>query len=259
MVDLKERCLRLTVAYDGTGYHGFQRQLNGMTVQQRLEEALETLAGHPVRIAGAARTDAGVHASGQVVTFRLRAGVPTNRIASALQGVLPADILAIEADEVDELFHARFSARGKTYQYRILNQEIGDPLRRHQVWHVRRHLDVNAMQSAVAMLLGENDFSSFQASGSSAKHPIRRLFEASCSRQEDELRFLFHGNGFLYHMVRIIVGTVVDVGVGKNSLEEFKRIFLARDRKCAGNTAPPQGLCLLKVFYSDNGDLPGSP
>ncbi len=238
-----------TVAYAGSAYHGFQRQANALTVQQVLEETLGVLLGEPIVVAGAARTDAGVHAYGQVVSLRTNSRVPIDRIPTALCSMLPRDIAVVEAAEMDESFHARFSATGKLYSYRILNSDRPDPLQRNYCWQIARPLDVAAMQTVLLQLVGEHHFGAFQSAGSSAKNPVRTLYAATCSQQCDLLEFQFHGNGFLYHMVRNIVGTVVDVGLGKTSLSDFQAIFSGRDRRKAGATAPGAGLYLLRVFY----------
>ena len=243
------RTLKLTVAYDGSGYHGFQRQPNAMTVQQILEERLSALFEEPVAVTGAARTDAGVHAYGQVLSLRTSAAIPTDRIPPAARGVLPGDIVVLDAVEVPASFHARFCAIGKLYLYRIFNAERPDPLLRHYAWQVERPLETEPMDAALRMLIGEHDFGAFQATGSSARNPVRTLFDAGCRRQEAMIEFRLYGNGFLYHMVRNIVGTVADIGAGKRSLADFERILAGRDRKEAGATAPPQGLYLQEVFY----------
>lgn len=244
-----KRNLKLTVAYDGSGYHGFQRQLNSLTVQQVLEEKLSSLMGEPVTVAGAARTDAGVHAYGQVITIRTNGAIPTDRIPAAARGLLPKDIAVLDATEMPDDFHARFSACGKLYVYRILNCASPDPILRSYVWQLDRPLDVETMNQALGLLVGEHDFGAFQSAGSSAKNPVRTLYSAKCIRQYERLEFQVHGNGFLYHMVRNVVGTVVNVGTGKNSLEDFLEIFSSRDRKLAGATAPATGLYLQEVFY----------
>lgn len=241
--------LKLTVAYDGSGYHGFQRQANALTVQQVLEEALTVLMGQRIVIAGSARTDTGVHAYGQTISFRTQSRVPVDRIPIAMQGVLPRDIAVLDAQEMADSFHARFSATGKLYKYRILNSAAPDPVQRNYVWQVPKPLDLAAMQTVLHQIVGEHNFGAFQSSGSSAKSPIRTLYDATCSRQGELLEFQFHGNGFLYHMVRNIVGTVVDVGSGKILPETFQQIFAGQDRRKAGATAPASGLYLLKVFY----------
>ena len=241
--------LKLTVAYDGSAYHGFQRQANAVTVQQVLEETLSVLCGESIVVAGAARTDAGVHAYGQVVSLRTNSRVPTDRVPAALRSMLPRDIAVVEAEEMEDDFHARFSATGKLYSYRILNSPRPDPLQRNYCWQIAKPLNVAAMQSVMTQLVGEHHFGAFQSSGSSAKHPVRTLYTANCSQHGELLEFQLHGNGFLYHMVRNIVGTIVDVGTGKLSADEFQRIFVGRDRRQAGATAPGAGLCLLRVFY----------
>ena len=246
----KTRNIKLTIAYDGSSYHGFQRQLNAITLQQVIEERLSLLLQEEIRLAGAARTDSGVHAYGQVVSIRTTGSIPTDRIPAASAGIMPADIAVLEAVEMPDTFHARFSASGKIYQYKIHNSSVPNPLLRNYVWQVSRVLDVSAMQKAMQILVGEHDFSAFQAAGSSARNPVRRLFCAHCLRQGEDIEFQFHGNGFLYHMVRNIVGTVVDVGAGKVDGKGFQTIFTGRDRTKAGATAPPQGLYLKQVFYS---------
>ncbi len=243
--------LKLTVAYDGSAYHGFQRQANAMTVQQVLEETLTVLLGESIVVAGAARTDAGVHAYGQVISFRTNSRVPVERIPIAMQGMLPRDIAVIDAQEANAAFHARFAATGKLYRYRILNSPVPDPLQRNYVWQMPRAIELPEMQTALQSIAGDHHFGAFQSAGSSAKNPVRTLYDATCTRQGETLDFHFHGNGFLYHMVRNIVGTVVDVGTKKISLTDFQRIFDGRDRRKAGATAPGAGLYLLKVFYEN--------
>lgn len=241
--------LKLTVAYDGSGYHGFQRQMNAQTVQQVLEEKLSCLLGEPIAVAGAARTDAGVHAYGQVVSLRTFGVIPTERIPAAARGILPRDIVVLDATDMPHEFHARFSAIGKLYVYRVLNSEQPDPIIRNYVWRVERPLDVDTMNCALQHLVGEHHFGAFQATGSSARNPVRILYAANCVRENAMIEFRFHGNGFLYHMVRNIVGTIVDVGSKKIQLVDFQDIFAGKDRKRSGATAPPEGLYLQEVFY----------
>jgi tRNA pseudouridine38-40 synthase len=243
------RNIKLTVAYDGSGYHGFQRQLNARTVQQVLEDKLSGILGGPLAVAGAARTDTGVHAYGQVISVLTGGAIPTERIPAAARGVLPQDIAVLDAMEMPAEFHARFSATGKVYVYRVLNSEKPDPILKNYVWQIERALDVEKMNQALQFLVGEHHFGAFQASGSSARNPVRTLYAAGCIRQESTVEFRFHGNGFLYHMVRNIVGTVVDLGVGKLSQDDFEKIIAGRNRKAAGATAPPTGLYLKEVLY----------
>ena len=251
-MNTNRRNLKLTVAYDGSDYHGFQRQSNAISVQQVLEEKLSLLLQEDIRLAGAARTDAGVHAHGQVITLQTASRIPVDRIPPAAAGILPPDIAVTGAVEVPAAFHARFSARGKIYQYRIYNSMLINPLLRNYAWQITRPLDVAAMNQALQSLVGEHDFSAFQAAGSSARNPVRTLFGSHCKCQGADIEFAFYGNGFLYHMVRNIVGTAVDVGSGKIDSDEFQHIFTGRNRKLAGATAPPQGLYLWKVLYGED-------
>ncbi|EAX47606.1 tRNA pseudouridine synthase A [Thermosinus carboxydivorans Nor1] len=245
----EQRYLKLTVAYDGTAYHGFQRQANAITVQQVLEERLATIFGHPLKVTGAARTDAGVHAYGQVVGFATSGTIPAANIVRAAKSVLPPDIVVVKAEEVSADFHARFSARSKIYLYRIYNAAVADPFRRNYAWHVTQPLDEAAMDTAVQTVVGTHDFSAFRAAGGPPVSPVRTIYEAGCTREGDMLEFRFWGNGFLYHMVRNLVGTLVDVGLGRLTRDGFTRILAGRDRTRAGITAPPQGLYLKEIFY----------
>jgi tRNA pseudouridine38-40 synthase len=243
------RNLKLTVAYDGSGYHGFQRQPNVQTIQQVLEERLSELLQAPITINGAARTDAGVHAYGQVFNFYTNNAIPVERLPVATRGVLPLDIVVLTAQEMPPDFHARFSARGKIYRYLVLNSSQPDPLLRKYAWQIYRPLDAEKIDKALQELVGEHHFGAFQASGSSARNPVRTLFSVRCTRTGDKLEFELHGNGFLYHMVRNIVGTAIEVGSGKFTLQQFQTIFAGRDRCAAGITAPASGLYLQQVFY----------
>lgn len=248
-MDEKKRNIKLIVAYDGMAYHGFQRQANAMTVQQMMEERLVKIFGHEIKLTGAARTDAGVHAYGQTVNFLTTGSIPIESIPAAAKSVLPEDIVVREAQLMPLDFHARFAAKSKIYQYHIYNDKIADPFLRHYVWHIGQQLDVALMQKAVEMIIGEHDFSAFRASGGAPVSPVRIILSASVLREENRITCEFRGTGFLYHMVRNLTGSLVDVGLGKNSPEDFKDILHSRDRNRAGITAPPQGLYLCKVFY----------
>ncbi|HHW42884.1 tRNA pseudouridine(38-40) synthase TruA [Desulfofundulus thermobenzoicus] len=247
------RNIKLTIAYDGTNYHGFQEQRGTglVTIQEVLEKCLSRLAGRPVRVIGAGRTDAGVHARGQVVNFDAAGwGIPAGKIVLALNGVLPPDMAALHAEEVPPGFHARFSARTKTYRYTIYNSRIPSPFWRLYSYFVPRPLDVAAMKQAAAHLVGRHDFASFQAAGSPVKDTVRTLFEAAVEREGEEvIHLVFRGDGFLYNMVRIMVGTLVEVGLHKRDPVEVTTILAARNRVLAGPTVPPQGLCLERVEY----------
>lgn len=244
-----ERNIKLTIAYDGTAYHGFQLQHNALAIQQVLEERLARIFGHPLRIMGAARTDTGVHAYGQVVNFPTTGSIPTARICAAAKSVLPDDIVVTSAQEVSSAFHARFSAKSKIYCYRLYTSELPDPFLRRYAWHLTKCPDAVAMDAAAQQIVGEHDFSAFQAAGGAQVSPVRTIFAASCRQQGRTVECEFWGSGFLYHMVRNLVGTLVDVGFGRLSAIEFAGILAGRDRGKAGITAPPQGLYLKEVIY----------
>jgi tRNA pseudouridine38-40 synthase len=237
------------IEYDGTELSGWQRQLNGPSVQQHLEEALAQMLGSPVRVDGASRTDAGVHALGQVANFRTTAAIPTDGFRRGLNGLLPPSIAVVVAEEVPHEFHARFSARGKRYRYSLLGREDRSPLVRHRVWHRPRPLSPEAIEEVARPLVGEHDFSAFRASGCSAKHAVRAITGISARAEGDHLVHIeIRGNAFLRNMVRIIAGTIVDRlegRIGSNLLEILESC--QRDR--AGQTAPAQGLTLVEVLY----------
>lgn len=246
----RARNICLQVAYDGTNYHGFQRQQPPvMAIQNVLEKNLEKIFGDSVELAAAGRTDAGVHALGQVVNFFTDGKIPLENIPRAANGVLPKDIVILAACEADFSFSARHSALGKTYVYHIQTGLVPNPFNRHFSWHLPWELDVVAMQNALKELIGIHDFSSFRASGGADMSPVRTLYRADLCHRGDILTFTFKGNGFLYHMVRNIVGTVVNVGRGKISPVAFKKILAAKNRSLASPTAPPQGLFLAEVEY----------
>lgn len=246
------RNIKLTVAYDGTNYHGFQEQRGtGLsTVQESLENILSSLADCRVQVIGAGRTDAGVHARGQVVNFDAQNWpIPVERIPLAMNGHLPGDIVVSAAEEVADDFHARFSAVAKTYQYIVWNGRISSPFHRLYSYFLPVPLDVEAMSNASTHLLGRHDFKCFQAAGSTVKNTVRRLWQADVIGEGSLVKFIFTGNGFLYNMVRIMVGTLVQVGLGKTKPEMVKEVLESRDRVKAGPTMPPQGLFLEQVKY----------
>ncbi|MDF2502367.1 MAG: truA [Anaerosporomusa subterranea] len=244
-----ERNICLTVAYDGTAYHGFQRQANALSIQQVLEDRLRSLFGHTLKIAGAARTDTGVHAHGQVVTFKTTGSIPVSRIPFAAQGVLPTDIVIRKAAVVPADFHARISAKSKIYYYRIYNNPLADPLLIRYAWHIRRKLDLERMSQSLKHIIGKHDFSAFRATGGATVNPVREMLHAECRQDGDVIECLFHGTGFLYHMVRNLVGTLVNIGIHKLDADAMFHIRESRDRHRAGVTAPAHGLYLKEVYY----------
>ena len=243
------RKLKLIVAYDGTNYYGWQRQKELVTVQQVLEERLAKIFDEPLQIVASGRTDTGVHALGQVVSFSTSGSIPVANIVKAARTVLPKDIAVLRAEEMDCDFHARFCAKAKQYLYIIEQANLPDPFKVNYAWLLDEKIDVGLMQQAASLIIGEHDFSSFRASGSKPTEPVRTIYSADWTREGNKITFSIKGNGFLYHMVRNLVGSFVDIGRGKIDIEDFQKIFLAKDRNLAGKTAPPQGLYLDEVFY----------
>lgn len=240
---------RLILEYDGSEFCGWQVQPDQRTLQGVLEEALLRLVGQPVRVAGAGRTDSGVHAAGQVACFRTARSFDPGTVLRALNALTPADLVIRAVDVVPEEFDPRRSARSRTYVYRLWNRSEPSPFWRRYAWHCRGALDVEKMQAAAARLLGEHDFTSFRAAGCEAAHPIRRVLRSSVHREGDLLRYEIEATAFLRHMVRNIVGTLLEVGRGERTVEDFERLLIERDRDLAGITAPAHGLCLVHVQY----------
>lgn len=241
--------IKAIVAYDGTNYQGFQRQKNGVGVQQVLEKALTEVLKEPILIKAAGRTDAGVHALGQVISFTTSSRIPPENYRRALEPHLPPDIAVRESFYAPDDFHARFDAVDKTYQYKLLYSPLPDPTQRNTTWEFREKLDVDKMNEAAALLLGKHDFTSFKNQGSQDTSPVRTLTEAHWVQDGDLFTFTITGDGFLYRMVRNIVGCLVRVGTGAWTKEDFARVLAARNRKQAGMAAPPQGLYLMHVSY----------
>lgn len=263
------RHIRLVVEYDGTGLHGWQRQANGPTVQQHLEEVLATLVQHEVRVSGASRTDAGVHARGQVALFHTERTIPLHGIRRGGNSLLPDQIAIRDATEVDAAFHPRHSATGKHYRYTILQRADRSPRFRHRAWHHADPLDLAAMSAAAELLTGEHDFSAFRSAGCAAKTTVRRVESITITPATpaahapagdgDLLTIDIRGNAFLRQMVRIMVGTLADCGVGELSPGQVTEILASKDRRKAGRTAPPQGLELVEVRYDGGRGIPRAP
>jgi len=246
------RNLKVIIEYDGTNYFGFQAQKNPYlpTIQDTLEELLSKLAKEPIQVTVAGRTDAGVHASGQVINFRTNWTIPVDRVVLAMNsGGLPRDIVAREAEEVPLDFHARFDAKEKIYCYNIYNSRIPSAFHQRYSHFVPQRLDINKMAVSSKYLLGTHDFSAFKATGSTVKNNIRTIYEAGVKADGPLITITLRGNGFLYNMVRIIAGTLIEVGRGKLQPDDLAEIIASRDRTLAGITAPAQGLCLERVIY----------
>jgi len=240
---------RLIVEYDGTDYCGWQIQPNGRSVQATLESALGRLLGHATRVAAAGRTDAGVHAAGQVACFQTHRTLAPATVLRALNALTPEDVAIRSVDVVGDGFDPRRAARSRAYVYRIWNHPTPSPFRRRYAWHVPLPLAFDAMAAAAALLVGEHDFSSFRAAGCEAEHAVRRVRRSEMGRDGALVEYRIEATAFVRHMVRNIVGTLVDVGRGRRDPGGVRALLDARDRTQAGITAPAHGLCLVEVKY----------
>lgn len=242
---------KMIVQYDGTRYDGWQKQGNtDNTIQGKLEAILSKMAGMPVEVQGAGRTDAGVHAYGQTANFHLPKGcVLTEDIRDYLNKYLPEDIGILEVEEADERFHSRLNAREKVYRYRMSTSSLKNVFERKYIYLLGEHLNVKAMEEAASELIGTHDFKSFCSNKRMKKSSVRKLNRIEFTEQEGELQITYTGEGFLYNMVRIITGTLIEVGQGKRLPKEMQEILEGKDRSLAGVTAPARGLCLVKVLY----------
>jgi len=243
------RNIKLTIEYDGTGYHGWQIQPNVLTIQGTIEGKLAQITGEAVRLVASGRTDTGVHAMGQVAHFKTHSSLDVLSFLKALNSLLPEDIRVKDVEEVDEAFHARFSAKGKVYEYRIFNGEFPSPFHRHFSWFVPAKLDLASMREAAMKLRGRHDFSSFCSTGSDHSSPLREIYAIDVGMRGDFIIIQVEANAFLKQMVRNIVGTLVEVGRQKLTPSQFGDILKARDRRRAGIPAPAQGLFLVGVDY----------
>ncbi len=261
-----ERTLKLTLAYDGTPFVGWQRQAQGVSIQGLLEDAIARIEGRPVTVIGAGRTDAGVHALAQVASVTLTSPIGPTTLLRALNAVLPGEVRVIDVRAVPSSFHARYSARSKTYRYRIINGPLAMPFERHYAWLVAERLEAERMMASAALFEGEHDFAAFRAAGSSVKTSVRtvhrsRLWVQSASAGEAtpgaqiepagmrRLTYEITANGFLRHMVRAIVGTLVEIGAGRRERDTIEKALASGNRTDAGATAPACGLCLVSVDY----------
>lgn len=243
---------KLTIAYDGSHYLGWQVQHNGQTVQETIRKTLETIVQEKITLIGAGRTDTGVHAKGQVANFHFHKLLCLKKLIHSLNGMLPLDIRIARIEIVEQDFHAQFSAIGKIYHYHLWLDPIRDPIKRFYTFHVKSSIDRELLKRGAELFLGEKDFTSFANSaneGSASKGAVRHLKRLDLVSEEGGLRLEFEGNGFLYKMVRNIVGTLLEVACRKRPLDEIPQIFDAKDRRRAGKTAPPEGLFLMEVLY----------
>lgn len=241
--------IKLTIEYDGTNYVGWQRQSNGDSIQGEIEKAINKVTGEKVNLIGSGRTDKGVHAKGQVANFITKSTIPADRFKFVLNNNLPRDIAIVDSIKVAEEFHSRYDALGKKYKYLIYASPITRPLYRNFVYHVTHPLDYEEMDKAINFFKGTHDFTSFMMSNNNTKTTIRTINQFSLDRNGYLIIFSMVGDGFLYNMVRIIVGTLVDIGRGKLKSSSIPYIISSKNRKLAGHTAPPQGLYLEKVYY----------
>lgn len=241
----------LTICYDGTNYCGWQVQPNGITVQQVILEKLSAIMSDCKGVTGCSRTDSGVHANMYCLHFDTESNIPNKNIVNALNSMLPFDISALSCEDVDEDFHARYSCTAKEYVYKIYNGEIRNPFKEKYYLHIKEYIDCDVLNKSCQMFLGEHDFSAFCASGSSVKTTVRNIYDCSIERFGEDVIFRITGDGFLYNMVRIIVGTLLDINNGKIEWDDIPKIIESKDRKNAGKTAKPTGLYLNKVYYGE--------
>lgn len=235
--------------YDGTDFAGFQWQKDQRTVQGELEKAIHALSRETIRVAGAGRTDAGVHALGQVVSFKWKGSVPIDRLANALNSVLARDVRVVRATAAEPDFHARFSALSRSYVYVVLNREYPSAILQRYAWHVAHPLDVDAMREGALGLLGEQDFAAWANSVAEVESTVRHVLRCEVRRRGVFVLVFMEANAFLHGMVRNVVGTLIEVGLGKRKVEDIAEITASRDRRLAGPTAPARGLCLVRVRY----------
>lgn len=249
-VDSPRKRIMLTVAYDGTDYHGWQLQPNGETVESVLNRTLSRLLGEEITVIGASRTDAGVHSNGNAAVFDTATKIPAEKLSYALNQRLPEDIVVQGSREVPPDFHPRHCDSRKTYEYRILNRTFPLPMRRRDTYFYHYDLDVEKMRQAAAYLVGEHDFRSFCSAAAVVESTVRTIYDLTVERQEDVISIRVTGSGFLYNMVRIIAGTLIEVGNGRRAPEEMRAILAACDREAAGPTAPACGLTMLGIEFS---------
>lgn len=243
------RNIKLTIEYDGKKFGGWQKQPNKLNIQGEIEKAIGEITGEKIELNASGRTDARVHSLGQVANFKTNSKIEIEKFPIAINSKLKQSIRIIKAEEVEEGFHARYSCKGKKYRYIINNSKYGSAIYRDLEYHMPMNLNIEAMQKGIKYFEGEHDFKGFKASGTSSKSSVRTIYKAKVIKEGDRIIIELEGNGFLYNMVRIISGTIVDIGLGKIKPEEIPEIIESKDRNRAGKTLPPQGLYLVEVYY----------
>ncbi|WP_251860742.1 tRNA pseudouridine(38-40) synthase TruA [Clostridium sp. Marseille-Q2269] len=243
--------IKLKIEYDGTNYCGWQKQKNDkfVTLQGTLEKAISNVTKEKVEVIGSSRTDSGVHAKGYICNFFTNTKIPSENLYKVINNNLPPDIVALSSEEVNMEFNSRYCSKGKTYEYTILNSAQPVAIGRNYVFHFRDKLNIDNMKIASKYILGTHDFSAFRTQGSSVKTSVRTISNFEIDKKDDFIKFTITGDGFLYNMVRIIVGTLIMVGLGKREPEYIRYVIEAKDRRKAGHCAPSSGLCLKEVFY----------
>lgn len=244
------RNIKLTIEYDGKDFNGWQKQPNKLNIQGEIERAIECITGEKVELIASGRTDAGVHSLGQIANFKTEGKLPIEKFAVAINSQVKNSIRIIKAEEVEENFHSRYNCKQKTYRYIINNSSYGSAVYRNLEYHMPIKLNIEKMKKAIKYFEGEHDFKAFKSSGTSSKSSVRIIYKAELKQLEDRIIIELTGNGFLYNMVRIIAGTLVDVGLNKIDPDSIPTIIENGDRTKAGKTLPPQGLYLVKVDYT---------
>lgn len=241
--------IKIVIEYDGADFYGWQRQPELRTVQGEIVQCLSSLAGHEILIDGSGRTDGGVHAFGQVATFNWTGKIPAGKLMYVMNHRLPKDIYIKSLELVPDDFHARFSAVGKCYTYKLFKSDVPSPLRRRHTYRVPSNINVELIKEAAQHLVGEHDFKSFMASGSFVTDTVRTIYRVDVEEHSDEVHLKFYGNGFLYNMVRILSGMLVDIGLGKKNASDVPKIIASQDRTLVEHTAAAEGLYLTEVYY----------
>lgn len=243
------RNIKLTIQYDGTRYAGWQFQKNGLSIQEVIQGAIKKITGKKTNLVGSGRTDAGVHAEAQVANFKTRSRIPLKNLQMALNSALPDDIVISKAEEALLRFNARYDAKSKIYRYAIINNDFVNPLLRRYVAKCFYKIDIDLMRKAVKHIVGRRDFTSFRTIDGEEKDAIRTIEYIKFEKSKDIVYIYIKADGFLYNMVRTVVGTLIEVGRGKRTVDHVKEILKKRDRRCSGPTMPAKGLCLVRVFY----------